>query len=1000
MAHTGPRLCRTARFVPLALVLAFLASTVALASPTPVTITLREEPGVYTGCQDTFLNEVTAYQDHNYGDYDYLGVEHDAEHYQDKTTLIYFNLTGQIPSNACIKEAKLKLYQYDTLEMGADDWLKIGAYRLMKSWDEGTGGTNNGASWLQRKVGTSYPWAKAGARRPCNPADPGTDPDRHKTYSSPYAGVVDDYQTCTTATIGSYIVWDVTPSVQYWHGHSSANYGMVLDKWWEAPGGYAYDDDSEVRFRSRDYATISQRPVLQITYVVPTSEPLVELRLADLNLNFWNTDPAITFSSNSGQLWCSGTTSDAIWGADGSATSYTTNSGFECAIKVKLEDGVVGEEQGEFGFGMYEPSTNDYIRILAVGFSAQYYEISGVCAASGNAHYHDGSAYWASYWDDDYPTAPASKAVRFFSETAENEATSYLTWKVRYDNDNNMFYVLVNDVLVTYYSKVDFANWRIGIMHDNNRSGVATSVWTDFPDTTPPTPDPMTWATPPAAVSVSSIDMTATTATDWSHPPVSYLFTETTGGGHSSSWQSGTYYADSGLSANTQYGYKVKARDSYSPPNETSYSTTVSRYTLMPTPTGVSAANIGATSADLTALGSLPNLNQGSSGIQFKSGVTSFPWSQTNPTTVSPLTPNTQYTFYVKARNGDAIETGWSAGSAAFRTKAAAPAAMAYNPVSTIGIRANWGANGNPYGTEYFCRETVTGQDSGWITDTGWTLLRLTQGTSYRFEVKARNADHEETGWVDLGWVQTSITVGKAKKDYRPGVMMTLGNKVVTAVFQSQQMIFVEDWPVFGRSEGWIGIGVHFTEMLPPFVVGDRVDLTGTLQMNDPPYDKELVMVPTHYLRSGLGLPVAPLPGSGSALGGATFGGQELVYDNLTYIPGQQEEAVPSHGLNTVGSLVTLFGKFDDGGLNGNGFFWVDDGSLLYDANGGEAKGVRVDLAPIGGVFPGQPPYPAYVSVTGILRCVMVESPYGRMNVRTLWPRTASDIMFLLPGEE
>ena len=45
------------------------------------------------------------------------------------------------------------------------------------------------------------------------------------------------------------------------------------------------------------------------------------------------------------------------------------------------------------------------------------------------------------------------------------------------------------------------------------------------PDTTPPTPNPMTWLNVPAAVGSSSITMTATTASDASG--VEYLFTET-----------------------------------------------------------------------------------------------------------------------------------------------------------------------------------------------------------------------------------------------------------------------------------------------------------------------------------------------------------------------------------------------------------------------------------------------------------------------------------------
>lgn len=93
-------------------------------------------------------------------------------------------------------------------------------------------------------------------------------------------------------------------------------------------------------------------------------------------------------------------------------------------------------------------------------------------------------------------------------------------------------------------------------------------------DTTAPTPNPMTFATAPAAVDAFSVTMTATTAADNSGAAVQYFFDETTGaaGGTDSGWQSSTTYVDTGLSPSTLYTYRVKARDTSM--NETSYSST------------------------------------------------------------------------------------------------------------------------------------------------------------------------------------------------------------------------------------------------------------------------------------------------------------------------------------------------------------------------------------------------------------------------------------------
>jgi hypothetical protein len=81
------------------------------------------------------------------------------------------------------------------------------------------------------------------------------------------------------------------------------------------------------------------------------------------------------------------------------------------------------------------------------------------------------------------------------------------------------------------------------------------------PDNDPPTPDPMTWASVPAADSDTAISMTATTASDPSG--VEYYFDETTAnpGGNDSGWQDSTSYTDDGLTASTQYCYEVTARD-------------------------------------------------------------------------------------------------------------------------------------------------------------------------------------------------------------------------------------------------------------------------------------------------------------------------------------------------------------------------------------------------------------------------------------------------------
>jgi hypothetical protein len=93
-------------------------------------------------------------------------------------------------------------------------------------------------------------------------------------------------------------------------------------------------------------------------------------------------------------------------------------------------------------------------------------------------------------------------------------------------------------------------------------------------DHTPPSPDPMTWATSPTATGPTTITMTSTTATDIYSPPVMYYFECTNDSNASSNWQASPTYTATGLTPSTQYTFKVKARDSATPiPNETGWST-------------------------------------------------------------------------------------------------------------------------------------------------------------------------------------------------------------------------------------------------------------------------------------------------------------------------------------------------------------------------------------------------------------------------------------------
>jgi hypothetical protein len=107
-----------------------------------------------------------------------------------------------------------------------------------------------------------------------------------------------------------------------------------------------------------------------------------------------------------------------------------------------------------------------------------------------------------------------------------------------------------------------------------------TAIYNDagLPDNTAPTPNPMTWAIEPNAISSSSITMTATTAADISG--VEYYFANITDPNHDSNWVVTPVWTDTGLVKNTTYTYRVKARDMSTNHNETGWSGTASDTTL------------------------------------------------------------------------------------------------------------------------------------------------------------------------------------------------------------------------------------------------------------------------------------------------------------------------------------------------------------------------------------------------------------------------------------
>lgn len=261
--------------------------------------------------------------------------------------------------------------------------------------------------------------------------------------------------------------------------------------------------------------------------------------------------------------------------------------------------------------------------------------------------------------------------------------------------------ISAGNVSVSLSPSQNLSQVQVKLILARTKGGDATAevriydIWTDgtyTADTSPPTPNPMTFATAPTNDSTTQISATSTTGSD-STTPVNYLFTlnnsncgaNAGSGGDSSSWQTGVAYSDSGLQPNKCYGYTITARDSVSPtPNTGSTSSISSTYTSANTPgtptlSGAATSTLNLTNAENSNPATNPTtyfavqvsttspsdaawLNKwvDASGNASSTAV----WltdAQLDALVLQGLQPATLYGVKVKARNQDGDETPLSA---------------------------------------------------------------------------------------------------------------------------------------------------------------------------------------------------------------------------------------------------------------------------------------------------------------------------------------------------
>jgi hypothetical protein len=313
--------------------------------------------------------------------------------------------------------------------------------------------------------------------------------------------------------------------------------------------------------------------------------------------------------------------------------------------------------------------------------------------------------------------------------------------------------------------------------NETGYSGTMFAVTEALPDTSPPSPDPMTWTTSPYALSSSAIRMEATTATD--DNDVEYYFDETSGntGGSDSGWQDSAIYEDTGLQPETTYRYRVRARDKSTNQNATAYSSTLSATTesipdtTPPTPDpmtwGTSPYAVGSSTIRMEATtatddGGVEYYFEETSG---NSGGNDSGWQDSPIYEDTGLNPDTTYSYRVMARDKspNQNETGYSSTLSATTvsipdTTSPDPDPMTWvNPPYAFGsslIRMEATTATDDGGVEYYFEETTGntgGSDSGWQDSTIYEDAGIQTDTTYSYRVKARDKspNQNETGYSD-----------------------------------------------------------------------------------------------------------------------------------------------------------------------------------------------------------------------------------------------------------
>jgi len=238
-----------------------------------------------------------------------------------------------------------------------------------------------------------------------------------------------------------------------------------------------------------------------------------------------------------------------------------------------------------------------------------------------------------------------------------------------------------------------------------------------------------------------------------------------------------------------------------------------------PMPTGLSASNILANQADLSWTPgnneTMWNIEYGPTGFTQGSG-TVISGITSNPYTLTGLTPETSYDFYVQADCGSGDTSIW-AGPYTFVTPVSCPAPSGLNAsnIHTDQADLGWipGSTETMWNIEYGPAGFTQGNGTlvNGVTNNPYTLTGLSSGTAYDFYVQADCGGGDSSTWVGPytfmtppGCGDTIYDDGGPNGDYSPNLNISFtiypdnAGDVVTVTFNS-----------FDMEEGYDGVMIY-----------------------------------------------------------------------------------------------------------------------------------------------------------------------------------------------